>query len=491
MVLYGAEVTVVADSDDAGRKCAREIADALDGIAASVLIVEAAHGKDASDHLRAGLGLGEFVPIGSREYEWLIGRPMDPLATPAEPLAPLAGLPWMHPGMAAIVPGPSGKGRSSLVQAGAYDAARAGLRVAYLGGEVTGDEFDARAAVLVTRREDDAEEVRDSLANVRYLDLRDTLAAAWADSPGWVRQVAARYDVVIVDPLGDALAALPLDDRNSDYRKFYVRLIEPLTAAGVAVVMLDNVGHAEGASERPIEQSAKIHKTDLMFACSVHVDPVGLLIRCTKRRSERCAFKVGDAWLFDEATRTLSDPITGKLAEPSAKPKAPVRERVERAILDALPAPTKTKVAEAVGRSLDDRTFKDAWKKLEGEKRLAWKVDQWVVVVAVPLGNGHDHHPRKTAPVSCSRTRRGARSGGRSEHQRQRPEGEDLMPNPTCANCGEETSAAIQAFTGWVNDDTGEMVGKTPTGTFLCRRCNLALTDEEAFALLPDEFPAD
>jgi 5S rRNA maturation endonuclease (ribonuclease M5) len=397
MVLYGADVTVVADCDDAGRKCAQEIADALDGIAASLTIVEPARGKDAHDHLRAGLGLGQFVPVGSREYEWLIGRPMDPCAVPAEPLAPLPGFPFMHPGMAAIVVGPSGRGRSSLAGACAYDAALVGLRVAYLGGEVTGDEFDARAAVLVERRGADPEEVRDLLANVRYLDLRDTLVNAWGDPAGWIKQVAARYEVVIVDPLGDALLALPLDDRNRDYRKFYTRLVEPLAAAGVAVVMLDNVGHSEDARERPIEQSAKVHKADLTFACSVQADPVGLRIKCTKTRSERCAFRVGDVWLFDEATRKLSDPITGKLAEP-VKPTAPVREGVERAILANLPAKTKTAVAEAVGRPRNDQTFNDAWKVLERAGRIAWEGDQWVVVpVLPPLGEG-DHYDNDGQP---------------------------------------------------------------------------------------------
>ena len=35
--------------------------------------------------------------------------------------------------------------------------------------------------------------------------------------------------------------------------------------------------------------------------------------------------------------------------------------------------------------------------------------------------------------------------------------------------------------------DEGEIIDKTYTGTFLCRRCRLALTDDEALALIPDE----
>jgi putative DNA primase/helicase len=58
--LAGANVVVIADGDEPGRKHAREVAASLKGIAAGVRIVEAAKGKDASDHLAAGLGVADF-----------------------------------------------------------------------------------------------------------------------------------------------------------------------------------------------------------------------------------------------------------------------------------------------------------------------------------------------------------------------------------------------------------------------------------------------
>jgi hypothetical protein len=61
--LTGKHVTVVADRDEPGRKHAREIADIVAPLAASVCIVEAAAGKDAADHIAAGYGLDEFVQI--------------------------------------------------------------------------------------------------------------------------------------------------------------------------------------------------------------------------------------------------------------------------------------------------------------------------------------------------------------------------------------------------------------------------------------------
>ena len=83
---------------------------------------------------------------------WLDGVPMDPLAVPVEPLPTIAGFPFLHAGAAAIITGPSGGGRSSLMQACAYDAARGDVRVAYLGSEITEAEFNARSAILPSPR---------------------------------------------------------------------------------------------------------------------------------------------------------------------------------------------------------------------------------------------------------------------------------------------------------------------------------------------------
>jgi hypothetical protein len=63
--LAGAQVVIIADRDERGTAHARDVAVKLDGIAASVTIVTAAEGKDASDHLAAGRGVGDFVPLAA------------------------------------------------------------------------------------------------------------------------------------------------------------------------------------------------------------------------------------------------------------------------------------------------------------------------------------------------------------------------------------------------------------------------------------------
>jgi hypothetical protein len=67
--LRGADVVIVQDRDQAGRDHARKVYESLQGVAASVRIVEAAEGKDASDHLAARLTVDEFRPVPPEDPE--------------------------------------------------------------------------------------------------------------------------------------------------------------------------------------------------------------------------------------------------------------------------------------------------------------------------------------------------------------------------------------------------------------------------------------
>ncbi|MGD9996967.1 MAG: toprim domain-containing protein [Ilumatobacteraceae bacterium] len=68
-VLAGADVVIVADRDEPGRRHAEQVAKSLDGAAASVVIVEAAEGKDASDHLDAGHTVEQLVRVDHEPRE--------------------------------------------------------------------------------------------------------------------------------------------------------------------------------------------------------------------------------------------------------------------------------------------------------------------------------------------------------------------------------------------------------------------------------------
>lgn len=61
--LTGRTVVIVADDDEPGRKHALQVHDILAPIAAGVVVARAASGKDAADHITAGRGLDELVPV--------------------------------------------------------------------------------------------------------------------------------------------------------------------------------------------------------------------------------------------------------------------------------------------------------------------------------------------------------------------------------------------------------------------------------------------
>lgn len=61
--LRGAHVVITRDRDEAGKRHQACLARSLDGIAASISLVEPAEGKDAADHFAAGQGLTDFLPV--------------------------------------------------------------------------------------------------------------------------------------------------------------------------------------------------------------------------------------------------------------------------------------------------------------------------------------------------------------------------------------------------------------------------------------------
>ncbi|MBX5446627.1 hypothetical protein [Sphaerobacter sp.] len=59
----GADVVIVADRDPQGREHATNIVNNLMPVARSITVVQAAHGKDASDHFAGGGNTGTFVQV--------------------------------------------------------------------------------------------------------------------------------------------------------------------------------------------------------------------------------------------------------------------------------------------------------------------------------------------------------------------------------------------------------------------------------------------
>ncbi|TDC85719.1 hypothetical protein E1292_48595 [Nonomuraea deserti] len=59
----GADVSIVADRDEAGRRHARTVVDSLMPVARCIHVIQARHGKDAHDHLSAGGTMGDFIEV--------------------------------------------------------------------------------------------------------------------------------------------------------------------------------------------------------------------------------------------------------------------------------------------------------------------------------------------------------------------------------------------------------------------------------------------
>jgi 5S rRNA maturation endonuclease (ribonuclease M5) len=80
-----AKVVVVADADDRGREHAQAVADSLAGHVGHLLVVEALKGKDAADHLGAGLGIDELVTTYDSETSISLGKDRNRATAPAAP----------------------------------------------------------------------------------------------------------------------------------------------------------------------------------------------------------------------------------------------------------------------------------------------------------------------------------------------------------------------------------------------------------------------
>lgn len=70
--LAGKHVLLVVDKDEPGRKHAEAVRQALEGVCNSVRLVQAKRGKDLSDHVAAGLGLKDLVPLRDKRVEGVV-----------------------------------------------------------------------------------------------------------------------------------------------------------------------------------------------------------------------------------------------------------------------------------------------------------------------------------------------------------------------------------------------------------------------------------
>jgi AAA domain/Transcriptional regulator, AbiEi antitoxin len=210
--LRGADVVIVADRDEPGRAHARDIAHQLDGVAATVRVLEAAEGNDVSDHLAAGHSVDELVPVdldntvaaetpsgllaGLRNGAWLEAQDFPPLRY---------HLPGIIPEGSTLLVGPPKIGKS-------YFVLTVGLAAAS-GGWALGQHIDARP-VLYLALEDGHRRLQ---SRCRTLLGTDRIPAAFeylctvqpelvvATIEAWLTRHLGAEPLVILDTLGKVM----------------------------------------------------------------------------------------------------------------------------------------------------------------------------------------------------------------------------------------------------------------------------------------------
>jgi putative DNA primase/helicase len=230
--LRGRHVRIVADKDEPGIAHALAAFESLDGQAASVEIVQARTGKDASDHLAAGHTLDEFMdmPVGldgleltrfssiePEEIEWVPGW---------EGFVPYSGL--------TSLVGMPGVNKSTLTCRVVADVTRRGDPAMIIASE------DAIASVVRPRLEAAGADI-DLVHLVRVRGGRHITFPQYADA---LRKNVERegVKVVVVDPIEAHLdtSVVANAHANATIRTALAPLAEVADAAKAAVIM---VGH--------------------------------------------------------------------------------------------------------------------------------------------------------------------------------------------------------------------------------------------------------
>ncbi|MCU0223162.1 MAG: AAA family ATPase [Acidobacteria bacterium] len=255
--LKGAHVVVVADRDEPGRKHAADVLRSVRPYAASVRVVEAAQGKDLSDHLDAGLGLGQLVNTTDATEKGAAASEPEPYPTltidwilDADIPAPTYLLPGIEEGDTFGLFGPTGSSKTLWTLA-------VGLALA-AGRPILGKyEISRRYRVLMLSEEDSTAR---TMRRVRRLcacmgidrqDIQDTFhvlskSGFLATNPTALDRLRRTLDhlkaeVTFIDSINQTSGIKALKDAEA-VREYYRDRIDPLRAVP-SLRLICTVGH--------------------------------------------------------------------------------------------------------------------------------------------------------------------------------------------------------------------------------------------------------
>jgi hypothetical protein len=325
--LRGKNTLIIADRDEAGRKHARQIAELLEGIAASVRIVESPVGKDAADHAAADKTLDELVepepeprvdspaidntdehdtdepttwePVDLGPY--LRGEVKRP--EPSIGFARSDGLKLIYPGRENSAIGETESGKTWLAVACVAVELRLGRRVVYIHYE----ESDPGSTIEWLR-----------LIGVSDTDIQNLLtfiAPARAVTKEWLTQLLdPAPSLVVHDGVNEAMTLHGAEIKDvGGAAEFKRRLVKPFLAVGAASLACDHLPMGADGSRR--DAYGSVHKGNALDGARIMLENVEPFGRGMRGRSNVFITKdrPGHLRAHGKTTRTSGKTFIGTL----------------------------------------------------------------------------------------------------------------------------------------------------------------------------------
>lgn len=251
----------------------------------------------------------------------------------------------LHRGKRHLAAAEAKSGKSVSFQAHAVAMVAAGATVAVLDRENGADEFGRRLRDILAARSWERELTRAVETRLHYYAYPDI---KMTDGPA-LAQALQGVDLVIFDSSRMFLTLYGLDeDSNNDYAKWQSAIIEVLARAGIATLILDNVGH--DAKGRPRGGATKMDLNEVIFTLKAISPPsperVGRLrLTCTHSRFGQ----TGNRWEMDLGGGTYGPWLSVEVEADTSGTFRPtgLMERISRT-LDSEPGLSKRSIFGAV-----------------------------------------------------------------------------------------------------------------------------------------------
>lgn len=447
--LKGREVIIVADKDSDGEKRAYNVLTHLTGLAdgpESVRIVQAAEGKDLSDHIAAEHGADELVAVSEK-----IGRrrvkliKADSVKTEkVDWLIPE----WIPAGMLTLLAGREGIGKSTIACSWVAEFSNRGMKCAYLNSE------DSRSFTVKPR----LQAAGANLDNVFFIDVETETGAEGhlclpQDTNLLFRELADQgVKFVVLDA-----AKSSMDPKLDGYKDDHVRqFLEPLAAGadryGITIVGLAHFGKKEGSDTGRLLLGSIAWSQIARSVLAAAIDNDGRLIVTNTKANlargivSREASIVSRPLQLDDGSLTelgviewgefTDTPATEFLEARESNDVQDERSEIEAVVFDYLescggsaPAGEVLKATRAAG--LNDNAVKKARKKIgvKTERRGFGKGAKWVWAIDSTIG-AIDSHAREresmesmtsstpTAELESAKTSRDSRANAQGVNNR-------------------------------------------------------------------------